>query len=305
MDREQTLKRYYQYLKLERGFSGNTLDAYLRDLQKFLDFADGQGIDWLQPRLQDFHAFSAAIIDVGIHPTSLARILAGVHSFYLYLYRTDAIGTDPMELLEFPKKPQHLPDVLTVDEIDSIIAAIDLSTPEGQRNRAVIEVLFSCGLRVSELCNLQMQDLFLDEEFIRINGKGNKQRLVPISRRAIRELQLYFIDRNTIDIRPGHEDYVFISKHRKHLSRITVFHFIKQLTEQAGIHKTVSPHTFRHSFATALLEGGASLRAIQMMLGHESIGTTEIYLHTDTRRLRQEILQHHPREQHYRQLRHV
>ena len=201
-----------------------------------------------------------------------------------------------MELLDFPRKPQHLPDVLTVDEVDSIEAAIDLSAAEGQRNKAIIETLFSCGLRVSELCQLRMSDLYLDEGFIRVTGKGAKQRLVPISQKAVHELQLYFTERCHIDLKPGNEDFVFVSKLRKQgLSRIMVFHMVKELVALAGIHKTVSPHTFRHSFATSLLEGGANIRAIQAMLGHESISTTEIYMHIDTTHLREEILTHHPR----------
>lgn len=288
-------RRYYQYLKLEKGFSDNTIEAYMRDLDKFLSFLEDEHIDPHSVDLDTFHRFSAAIIDIGIHPTSLSRILAGVHSFYTFMVLTGELDSDPMELLEFPKKPQHLPDVLSVAEVDAIESEIDLSLPEGQRNKAIIEVLFSCGLRVSELCTLKLSDLYLDEGFIRVNGKGSKQRLVPISDKAVKELRLYFIDRNTIDIKPGYEDFVFISKRKKNISRIMVFHFLKELVEKAGIHKTVSPHTLRHSFATSLLEGGANLRAIQAMLGHESIGTTEIYLHTDTTRLREEIMEHHPR----------
>lgn len=288
-------RRYYQYLKLEKGFSDNTIEAYMRDLDKFLSFLEDEHIDPHSVDLDTFHRFSAAIIDIGIHPTSLSRILAGVHSFYTFMVLTGELDFDPMELLEFPKKPQHLPDVLSVAEVDAIESEIDLSLPEGQRNKAIIEVLFSCGLRVSELCTLKLSDLYLDEGFIRVNGKGSKQRLVPISDKAVKELRLYFIDRNTIDIKPGYEDFVFISKRKKNISRIMVFHFLKELVEKAGIQKTVSPHTLRHSFATSLLEGGANLRAIQAMLGHESIGTTEIYLHTDTTRLRDEIMEHHPR----------
>ena len=288
-------RRYYQYLKLEKGFSDNTIEAYMRDLDKFLSFLEDEHIDPHSVDLDTFHRFSAAVIDIGIHPTSLSRILAGVHSFYTFMVLTGELDSDPMELLEFPKKPQHLPDVLSVAEVDAIESEIDLSLPEGQRNKAIIEVLFSCGLRVSELCTLKLSDLYLDEGFIRVNGKGSKQRLVPISDKAVKELRLYFIDRNTIDIKPGYEDFVFISKRKKNISRIMVFHFLKELVEKAGIHKTVSPHTLRHSFATSLLEGGANLRAIQAMLGHESIGTTEIYLHTDTTRLRDEIMEHHPR----------
>ncbi len=292
---KRLLRRYYQYLKLEKGFSGNTLDAYIRDLEKFLGFLQSEEVDPLKVKLEDFHHFSSAIIDLGIHPTSLSRILAGIHSFYRYLVVSGEIETDPMELLEFPKKPQHLPDVLTVSEIDQIEDIIDLSQREGHRNKAMIETLFSCGLRVSELCNLKMSDLFLDQNFIRVEGKGSKQRLVPISDKAIKELTLWFHDRDRIDIKDGFEDYVFISKFKKNMSRITVFHIIKQLAQHSGIKKEVSPHTFRHSFATSLLEGGANLRAIQAMLGHVSIGTTQIYLHTDTSRLREEILLHHPR----------
>ena len=288
-------RRYYQYLKLEKGFSDNTIEAYMRDLDKFLSFLEDEHIDPHSVDLDTFHRFSAAIIDIGVHPTSLSRILAGVHSFYTFMVLTGELDSDPMELLEFPKKPQHLPDVLSVAEVDAIESEIDLSLPEGQRNKAIIEVLFSCGLRVSELCTLKLSDLYLDEGFIRVNGKGSKQRLVPISDKAVKELRLYFIDRNTINIKPGYEDFVFISKRKKNISRIMVFHFLKELVEKAGIHKTVSPHTLRHSFATSLLEGGANLRAIQAMLGHESIGTTEIYLHTDTTRLRDEIMEHHPR----------
>ena len=292
---EKLLRRYNQYLKLEKGYSGNTLDAYIRDLHKFLSFLNAEHIDPHDVKLDDFHRFSATVIDIGIHPTSLARILAGVHSFYNFMVLSGEVESDPMELLDFPKKPKHLPDVLTVEEIDLIEGQIDLSLPEGQRNKAIIEMLFSCGLRVSELCNLKISDLYLDEGFIRVEGKGSKQRLVPISPKAIKELKLWFIDRNAIDVKPEFEDFVFISKRRKNISRIMVFHFIKELVEKAGIQKEVSPHTFRHSFATSLLEGGANLRAIQAMLGHESIGTTEIYLHTDTSRLRKEILEHHPR----------
>lgn len=298
MDREfeRIRKRYYQYLKLERAFSVNTLDAYLRDLEKFLTFIDGEGVSPFDVGLDILHRFSAAMIDVGIHSSSLSRILSGVRSFYNFLFIENLISADPTELLDFPKQARHLPDVLTVEEVDMIEDAIDLSSYEGRRNKAIIEVLFSCGLRVSELCNLRMQDLFLDEGFVRVTGKGAKQRLVPISKKAIKELRLYFMDRAQIDIKPEYVDYVFVSKsRRKGLSRIMVFHFIKELVEKVGIKKTVSPHTLRHSFATSLLEGGANLRAIQAMLGHESVGTTEIYTHMDTSRLREEIILYHPR----------
>lgn len=300
-DTKKTLQKYHVYLKLEKGFSANTLDAYERDLDKFLDFLSTEGVHPQDVTLEYLHQFSASLIDIGIQPSSLSRILSGVRSFYHFLVVDGYMDTDPTELLEFPNKSHHLPDVLTVEEVDRIEAAIDLSSSEGQRNKAIIEVLFSCGMRVSELCSLRVSDLYLDEQFIRVLGKGDKQRLVPISGKAIHELQLYFIDRDQIDIKPGYEDYVFVSKLRKkNLSRIMVFRLIKDLVELAGIDKTVSPHTFRHSFATALLDGGANLRAIQAMLGHESIATTEIYTHITTARLREEIISHHPRNIKYK-----
>ncbi len=293
---QQLLRRYNQYLKLEKSFSPNTVEAYRRDLNKFLDFIGTEGISPVDVQLTDFQSFSSSLIDIGIHPTSVYRILMGVKSFYTFLVMNGDLDTDPMELLDYPKRPKHLPDVLSVEEVDMIEACIDLSQTEGQRNKAIIETLFSCGLRVSELCNLQLTDLYLDEGFIRVTGKGSKQRLVPISQKAIKELRLYFIDRREVSVKEGFENYVFVSKARKkNLSRIMIFHMVKELVELAGIRKQVSPHTFRHSFATSLLEGGANLRAIQAMLGHESITTTEIYMHIDTSHLREEILTHHPR----------
>lgn len=293
---ERLIRRYYQYLKLEKGSSPNTIDAYMRDLDKFLRFIKDEGKDFMSIQLEDLHHFSALMMDIGIYATSLSRILSGVRSFYHFLVLSDVLEVNPTELLEFPKKPQHLPDVLSVDEIDAIESVIDLSQPEGQRNKAIIETLFSCGLRVSELVNLKLSNLFLEDEFIKVEGKGSKQRLVPISEKAIHELQLYFLDRNLLPIPLEYQDYVFVSHRRKKpLTRVMVFLMIKDLVEKAGIQKTVSPHTFRHSFATSLLEGGANLRAIQAMLGHESIATTQIYTHIDTTHLREEILQHHPR----------
>lgn len=293
---EQILRRYYQYLKLEKSFSTNTIEAYQRDLDKFIKFLQKGETDLLKPNLKDFHQFAAAMYDCGIAPISLARILSGVRSFYHFLVIADYLEANPMELLEYPQRPKHLPDVLTVAEVDAMEACIDLSEQEGQRNKAIIETLFSCGLRVSELCNLKMSNLYLDEGFIKVEGKGSKQRLVPISNKAIKELNLWFADRCHIDIKPGQEDYVFVSHSRRQsLTRVMVFYVIKSLVERAGIKKTVSPHTLRHSFATALLEGGANLRAIQAMLGHESIATTQIYMHIDTTHLREEILMHHPR----------
>ena len=292
------LKKYKSYITLEQGLSNNTREAYLHDIEKLLTYFEDEKIDFLKVELDHFHSFAAALMDVGIGERSIARILSGVRSFYKFLVLDGYLEQDPTELLESPKIGKHLPEVLSVEEIDAIEGIIDVSTPEGQRDRAAIEMLYSCGLRVSELCNLLLSDLYLDEGFLRVTGKGNKQRLVPISERAIRELKSWFAFRNSINIKPGEEDYVFISAARKkHLSRITVFHNIKVYAEQAGIQKTISPHTFRHSFATHLLEGGANLRAIQTMLGHESISTTEIYTHIDRRFLRDQILQHFPRNQ--------
>lgn len=292
------LKKYKSYITLEQGLSNNTREAYLHDVEKLFAYFEDEKIDFLKVELEHFHSFAAALMDVGIGERSIARILSGIRSFYKFLVLDGYLEQDPTELLESPKIGKHLPEVLSVEEIDAIEGIIDVSTPEGQRDRAAIEMLYSCGLRVSELCNLLLSDLFLDEGFLRVTGKGNKQRLVPISERAIRELKSWFVFRNSINIKPGEEDYVFISAARKkHLSRITVFHNIKVYAEQAGIQKTISPHTFRHSFATHLLEGGANLRAIQTMLGHESISTTEIYTHIDRRFLRDQILQHFPRNQ--------
>ena len=295
-EQQRLIRRYYQYLKLEKGCSPNTIDAYMRDLDKFLRFIKDEGTDLMSVQLDDFHQFSSLMTNVGIHSVSLSRILSGVRSFYHFLVLSNVLEVNPTELLEFPKKPQHLPDVLSVEEIDAIESVIDLSQAEGQRNKAIIETLFSCGLRVSELVNLKLSNLFLEDQFIKVEGKGSKQRLVPISEKAIHELRLYFIDRNTLPIPMEYQDYVFVSHRRKKpLTRVMVFLMIKDLVEKAGIQKTVSPHTFRHSFATSLLEGGANLRAIQAMLGHESIATTQIYTHIDTTHLREEILQHHPR----------
>lgn len=292
------LKKYKSYITLEQGLSNNTREAYLHDVEKLFTYFEDEKIDFLKVELEHFHSFAVALMDVGIGERSIARILSGVRSFYKFLVLDGYLEQDPTELLESPKIGKHLPEVLSVEEIDAIEGIIDVSTPEGQRDRAAIEMLYSCGLRVSELCNLLLSDLYLDESFLRVTGKGNKQRLVPISERAIRELKSWFAFRNSINIKPGEEDYVFISAARKkHLSRITVFHNIKVYAEQAGIQKTISPHTFRHSFATHLLEGGANLRAIQTMLGHESISTTEIYTHIDRRFLRDQILQHFPRNQ--------
>ena len=298
---EQIIKKYQQYLKLEKSLSKNTLDAYMTDLSKLLNFLQAENTGVLDVCQNDLERFSAGLHDIGIHPRSQARIISGIKSFFHFLIMADYIEADPSELLEGPKIGFKIPEVLTVEEIDTIISAIDLSKNEGQRNRAMLETLYSCGLRVSELTNLKLSDLYFDEGFIKVEGKGSKQRLVPISPRAIKEIQLYFIDRNRGKIKKEYEDFVFLARWGKNISRIMVFHLIKELAQISGITKNISPHTFRHSFATHLLEGGANLRAIQCMLGHESIATTEIYTHIDRNMLRSEIIEHHPRNIKYRQ----
>ncbi|MBR5893622.1 MAG: tyrosine recombinase XerD [Bacteroidaceae bacterium] len=290
------LESYRMFLRLEKGLSPLTVEAYLMDIGKFGNFLVGEGKQLADAVLEDFRAFLSMLGEVGIHPRTQARLLSSLRSFYGFLQLDGFIAGNPVERLKSPKIGMHLPDVLTLEEIDRIIDCVDLSMLEGQRNRAMIELMYSCGLRVSELCNLRMSDLYLTEEFIRVTGKGDKQRLVPISPRAIEELNYYFNDRDRIAIKPGYIDYVFVSERRgKPLSRITVFCLVKELVKAAGINKNVSPHTFRHSFATHLLEGGANLRIIQAMLGHESISTTEIYTHIDSVRLREEVIEHHPR----------
>ena len=291
--------RYRRYLKLEKGYSANTLDAYLRDVDKLLRYLALEQVDVLDVKLEDLEHFAAFISDLGIGPRSLARILSGVRQFYRFLVVDGYLEVDPTELLESPKQPDHLPEVLSTAEVDLLEQAIDLTKWEGHRNRAIIEVLFSCGLRVSELTNLKLSNLYVDEQYIRVMGKGSKERLVPISPRALDELNYWFADRNEMKIKPSEEDYVFLNRRGHHLTRTMILIMIKRYALEAGIKKTISPHTLRHSFATSLLEGGADLRAIQAMLGHESIGTTEIYTHIDTSTLRQEILEHHPRNIQY------
>lgn len=296
------LRTYQRFLKLQRGYSANTLDAYMRDLQKLLDYLDGawghdgqQPLDVLTVRLEDLQHFAAGLHDIGIHPRSQCRVLSGVRAFFRYLQQEGYREDDPTELLESPVLGEHLPEVLSTEEVDAMEKSLDMSKWEGHRNRAIIEVLFSCGLRVSELVNLRLSNLYVKEKFLRVIGKGSKERLVPISSRAIQELEWWFADRQHMNIKHGEEDYVFLNRRGAHLTRTMILIMIKQTAEQAGIRKTISPHTLRHSFATALLEGGADLRAIQAMLGHESIGTTEIYTHIDMTQLRQQILAHHPR----------
>lgn len=291
----ELLKRFRRHLRLLKGVSPNTVAAYISDVGKLITWCEEEQRDPVTLTLDDLETFSASLHDLGIAPSSHARILCGVRAFYQYLTIDGYVEQDPSELLESPIQDKHLPDVLSTEEVDMIINAIDLSKWEGQRNRAIIEVLFSCGLRVSELVTLTLSNIYEEDAFVRILGKGNKERLVPISGRALHELHLWYMDRRQMKIKRGEEDYVFLNRRGAHLTRTMIFIMIKQYAAMAGIRKTISPHTLRHSFATALLEGGASLRVIQTLLGHESIGTTEIYTHIDMSTLRQEIEMHHPR----------
>ncbi|GHT02472.1 tyrosine recombinase XerC [Bacteroidia bacterium] len=286
---------YRSYLMLEKSLSGNSVDAYMDDLTKLLAFLADWNVTAQEARLTDLQAMTSTLYDLGINPRSQARILSGIRSFYKYLLLEKYIESDPTELLESPKIGLKLPVFLTLEEVNATLAAVDLSQSEGQRNKAILETLYSCGLRVSELIGLRFSDCFFDEGFIKVVGKGSKQRLIPISQAAVKEIKLYHIDRHTIPVKQGFEDILFLSRRGTALSRIMIFHLVKVYIEAAGIHKNVSPHTFRHSFATHLLEGGANLRAIQAMLGHEKITTTEIYTHLDRDYLRSEILEHHPR----------
>ncbi len=293
---DSVLRRYVQYLCLERSYSKNTLDAYRRDLQKLLIFYADNHIDYRTVTLEQLDQFAGQLREEGIQARSVARILSGVRSFYRFLTLEKEVEQDPTELLESPQIGKHLPEVLSVEEIDSIINVIDVSKPEGIRDRAIIEVLYGCGLRISELCNLRISQLYLEDKYIRVKGKGSKERLVPIEGVAIDRVREWLVTRMGYKVKPSEEDYVFVSLTRgSRLSRISLFVYIKDYAERAGIKKNISPHTFRHSFATHLLEGGANLRAIQMMLGHEDISTTEIYMHIDKSKLRTEILEHHPR----------
>lgn len=289
------VSKYKTHLRLEKGLSANTIEAYLDDLSKLFRFLTDESLSFREVSYANLQQFVAQLSDIGISARSQARIISGIKSFYRFLILDDYMRNDPTELLEAPKIGMKLPEVLTLDEINSILGTIDLSTSTGQRNRAMLEVLYSCGLRVSELTHLKYSDVYFDEEFIKVEGKGNKQRLVPISQTALNEIRKYIYDRHLIKVQKGFEDTLFLNQRGTGLSRVMVFHIIKAHTELAGIRKTISPHSFRHSFATHLLEGGANLRAIQLMLGHEKITTTELYTHIDREFLRKEIINHHPR----------
>jgi integrase/recombinase XerD len=292
------IKGYKAYLQLEKSQASNTIDGYLRDVSKLFAFLElhypAQSV--LKLELNHLQSFLKWLNEFGIAPSTQARIISGIKSFYNYLIMEDLLKSNPSELLESPKLGRKLPDVLSTDEIDAIIAQIDLSKKEGARNKAIIETLYSCGLRVSELVNLKLSELFFDEGFIKVIGKGNKQRLVPIGSVAIKYINIYKNElRNHLIIDKKHEDFLFLNNRGKQLTRVMIFTIIKRLCEKAGIKKKISPHTFRHSFATHLVEGGADLRAVQEMLGHASITTTEIYTHLDTNYLKENILSYHPR----------
>ncbi|MBE6317422.1 MAG: site-specific tyrosine recombinase XerD [Bacteroidales bacterium] len=289
------LKQYTAYLMLERGLSDNTRQGYLNDVDKLMRYLNDYNIPIENVTLDDLHNFIADLHDLGISSRSQARIISGIKSFFRFLRLENIIPVNPALLLESPRIGLKLPEVLSVEEIDRMISCIDLSSNEGQRNRAIIETLYSCGLRVSELINLEINKISLEDEYITVVGKGNKERLIPISSTAIKEIELYLEDRKLLNIKPGEENILFLNRRGHRLTRVMVFYIIKQQAKLAGIRKEISPHTLRHSFASHLLEGGANLRTIQQMLGHESISTTEIYLHIDNNRLRDEILTFHPR----------
>ena len=296
MDWRSAIKGFQAYLKLEKGLSENSIQAYSRDIDKLEQYATDQNLKPETVALADLRQFISWVNELGMLPSSQARVLSGVKSFYKYMLIEDLVKTDPAELLEAPKKQRKLPTVLSYEDIERLIAIIDLSKPEGPRNKAIIEVLYSCGLRVSELTELKVSNLYLDIEFIKVFGKGSKERLVPIGSEAIKALQIWIEQvRVHVPIKKGEEDLVFLNRRGSRLSRVYVFMLIKQLAELAGIRKTISPHTLRHSFATHLVEGGADLRAVQEMLGHESITTTEIYTHLDREYLKTVITSFHPR----------
>lgn len=294
-DIPRMLDSYAAYMLMERGLSDNTRQGYIDDVNKLIAYLADNDLTLRQVTIDHLRWFVGDLHDMGIAPTSQARILSGIRSFFRYLKLEGYLPENPSLLLESPKTGRHLPEVLSLDEIDAMIAAVDMSKPEGQRNRAIVETLYSCGLRVSELVNLTLSSIYADEEYIQVTGKGDKTRIVPIAQSALGEIRAYLPDRGLTGIQPGEEGIVFLNNRGHRLTRVMVFYIIKRLAEGAGIRKTISPHTLRHSFATHLLEGGANLRSIQQMLGHESIATTEIYLHLDRTILRDQILHFHPR----------
>jgi integrase/recombinase XerD len=298
---EDHIKDFEIFLKLEKSLSPHSVEAYTRDIGKLISFLDIQGYN-LSPssiRLNHLTEFLTWINEMGLSPRSQARLVSGIKAFFKFLLLEDIIESDPTSLLELPRMGRKLPEVLSIEEIDRILGEIDLSRPEGRRNRAMLEVLYSCGLRVSELNNLRLSHVYFDKNYIKVSGKGNKERLVPLGRTAMKEIRNYFPDRNSLPkIEKEHEDVLFLNRRGRKLSRVMIFSIVKDLVASAGINKNVSPHTFRHSFATHLIDGGADLRAVQEMLGHESILTTEIYTHLDRHYLRDAIIRFHPRSGH-------
>lgn len=292
------IKGFQHYLQLEKGVSKNTIEAYLRDVSKLANYiqASSLPVSVEEIKLHHLQEFIQAINEVGLEVQSQARIISGIKAFYKYLMMEDVVKQSPTDLLEAPKLSRKLPDTLSVEEVNALLQSIDLSTPEGIRNRAMLEVLYGCGLRVSELVELKISSMSLDAGFLRVIGKGNKERLVPVGSEAIKHIKNYLqYTRPLLPLKKGEEDVVFLNRNGRRLSRVMVFYVIKKCANQVGSKKTISPHTLRHSFATHLIEGGADLRAVQEMLGHASITTTEIYTHLDREYLRSTILQYHPR----------
>lgn len=296
MSWERYIKNFVAYLKIEKGLSENTIFAYQRDVLKLRSAFEDTHHSPTTITYDDLKNFITQLYDLGISARSQARIITGVKQFFLFLILEEEMDHDPSQLLEMPKIGRKLPTFLRIEEIDQLIEAIDLSTNEGHRNKAILETLYSCGLRVSELVNLKFSHLFFDQGFMRVIGKGDKERLVPIAPAVEKEIKLYNEGiRQHLNIQKGHEDFVFLNRRGKQLTRVMIFTIVKQLSEKIGLEKSISPHTFRHSFATHLIEGGANLRAVQEMLGHESITTTEIYTHLDSSFLRDAIISYHPR----------
>lgn len=298
MNWESAIKEFKTYLQLERSLSPNSVEAYLRDINKLVQFLSTQN-NTTAPELMErkhLEGFLLFLYEMGLNDKSQARIVSGIRAFFKFLLMEDHINTDPSQLLELPKLKRKLPDTLSYEDITAIINAIDLSTPEGQRNKAIYETLYSCGLRVTELVELKVSDIFFDGGYIKVRGKGDKERLVPIGDSALKYIEIYKTTvRNHLNVQKGFEDHVFLNRRGKKLTRVYIFLLLRVLAEKAGIKKSISPHTFRHSFATHLIEGGADLRAVQVMLGHESITTTEIYTHLDREFLRATLIQFHPR----------
>lgn len=296
MSWETSIKGFKSYLQIERSLSDNSVQAYIRDVKKFANYAIPIELSELKVSRVDISNFLAQINQKNISSRSQARIISGIKAFYKYLIMEDYLKINPTELIESPKIGLKLPDTLSLIEIDKLIAAVDLSNKQGERNRAILETLYSCGLRVSELVNLQLSNIHFKEGYLKVTGKGDKERLAPIGGRAIKYLTIYINEvRNHQNIKKGNEDFVFLNNRGTKLTRVMIFIIIQKLTEKIGLKKKISPHTFRHSFATHLIEGGADLRAVQEMLGHESITTTEIYTHLDNEYLRSNIIQFHPR----------